>query len=195
VPSAARPRIVAFGDSLTSGHGIGQAHAYPAVLQQRLSEAGLDYIVVNAGVSGDTSGRALRRLDQALRGDVRILILALGANDGLRGIPVAQLKANLVHAIETAQARGIDVVLCGMEALPIYGFEYSVAFHNAYRELAARYRVPLVPFMLQNVIGNSRMMQRDQIHPSEAGARTLAANIWPYLEPLAGKYARPAYHG
>jgi acyl-CoA thioesterase-1 len=182
-------RIVALGDSLTSGHGIGTTRAFPAVLQQRLHAAGLDYSVVNAGVSGDTSAGALRRLDRALDGDVRVLVVALGANDGLRGIPVAQLTSNLSRIIETAQARGIAVLLCGMEALPIYGWDYSVAFHNAYRELAARYTVPLVPFMLTNVIGNPAMMQPDHIHPNAAGARTIADTIWPYLEPLVAQTA------
>lgn len=178
------PRIVAFGDSLTSGHGIGQARAYPAVLQQRIADAGLTGTMVNAGVSGDTSTRALHRLPRALDGDVRIVIVALGANDGVRGVPVAQLKANLAHIIEAAQARGISVILCGMEALPIYGWDYSVKFHNAYRELAAAYRIPLVPFILANVIGNPLMMQPDRVHPSAAGARAIAENIWPYLQPL-----------
>ncbi|HEY2906201.1 MAG TPA: arylesterase [Vicinamibacterales bacterium] len=181
---AESPRIVAFGDSLTSGHGIGLARAYPAVLQERMADAGLSGTMVNEGISGDTSGRALRRLQRALEGDVRILIVALGANDGVRGVPVAQLKANLSRIIETAQARGISVILCGMEALPIYGWDYIVNFHNAYRELAATYKIPLVPFILANVIGNPLMMQPDHIHPSAAGARAIAENIWPYLQPL-----------
>jgi acyl-CoA thioesterase-1 len=184
------PRIVAFGDSLTSGHGIGSARAYPAVLQQRLAEAGLSGTLVNAGVSGDTSARALHRLHRAIEGDVQVMILALGANDGIRGVPVAQLKANLAQIIEAAQARGIAVILCGMEALPIYGWDYSVGFHNAYRELASRYKVPLVPFMLANVIGNPERMQPDRIHPSAAGARAIADNIWPYLRPLLTQTAQ-----
>ena len=179
-----RPRIVALGDSLTSGHGIGAARAYPAIIQERIDAAGLDYSVVNAGVSGDTSAGALRRLDRALDGNVRVLVVALGANDGLRGVPVAQLKSNLSHIIETAQTRGISVLLCGMEALPIYGWDYTVAFHNAYRELAQQYKVPLVPFMLMNVIGNPALMQPDHAHPNAAGQRAIADNIWPYLEEL-----------
>jgi len=125
-----------------------------------------------------------------------VLIVALGANDGLRGVPIAQLEANLGHIIETAQARGISVLLCGMEALPIHGWDYSVAFHNAYRELAGKYQVPLVPFMLLNVIGNPEMMQPDRAHPNAAGARAIADNIWPYLDDLlqsiAGRHAHPA---
>jgi acyl-CoA thioesterase-1 len=182
--SASRPRVVALGDSLTSGHGIGTAKAYPAVLQDRLRADGLRVDVVNAGVSGAMSADGLRRLPGALQGDVRVLIVALGANDGLRGVPVAQLKSNVSRIISDAQARGISVLLCAMDALPIYGWDYTVAFHRAYRELAERFRVPLVPFMLQNVIGNDAMMQRDRVHPNAQGAQTIAANIFPYLKPL-----------
>jgi acyl-CoA thioesterase-1 len=181
---------VALGDSLTAGQGIGVVKAYPAVVQEWLDEAGLELTVVNAGVNGDTTARAVARLDRVLGGDVRILIIGLGANDGLRGVPVAQLKANLSRIIETAQGRGIAVLLCGMEALPVHGWDYSVAFHMAYRELAERYRVPLVPFMLTNVIGNPDMMQRDRIHPNAEGARAIAQNIWPYLKPLADSVVR-----
>ena len=176
------PRIVALGDSLTSGHGIGADRAYPARLQERLAQAGLHYTVVNAGVSRDTSAAALRRLEPALQGDVRVLIVALGANDGLRGVPVVQLKSNLAAIITAAQARGVAVVLCGMETLPIHGWDYTIQFHRAYRELAETYGVPLVPFILINVIGNPDMMQQDHAHPNAAGARTIAENIWPYLK-------------
>jgi acyl-CoA thioesterase-1 len=183
---------VALGDSLTSGQGIGAELAYPALLQQRLDAAGLEYTVVNAGVPGDTSTGALRRFERALDGDVRILIVALGANDGLRGVPVERLKENLGRIIETAQVRGIVVLLCGMEALPIHGWDYSVAFHNTYRDLAARYNVPLVPFILFNVIGNRELMQPDRGHPNAAGQRVIADKIWPYLEPLI---TQPAHKG
>jgi acyl-CoA thioesterase-1 len=181
---AEHPRVVAFGDSLTSGRGVGADEAFPAILQQRIEDDGLDYVVVNAGVSGDTSSRALRRLNTALDGDVRVLILALGANDGLRGVPVATLKSNLSRIIEQAQQRGATVLLCGMEALPLYGWNYSVAFHNVYRDLAQEYGVTLVPFILTNVIGNPDLMQHDHAHPNARGARAIADNIWPYLEPI-----------
>ncbi len=187
--SEGSPRVVALGDSLTSGHGIGAANAYPAVLQQRLAASGLDFQMVNAGISGDTSEGALRRLDRALSGNVRVLIVALGANDGLRGVPVATLKANLTRIIRTAQARGITVVLCGMETLPIRGREYSIAFHNVYRDLAATYKVTLVPFMLTNVVGNPALMLPDRAHPNAAGARVIANHIWPYLAAALGSVA------
>jgi len=183
----ATPRIVALGDSLTSGRGIGKADAYPAVLQDRLEDEGYDYKVVNAGVSGDTTARALRRYRDALESDVRILIVALGANDGLRGVAVDQLKSNLSVIIEEAQRRDISVLLVGMDALPVHGWAYSLAFHRAYEDLAARYRVPLVPSVLVNVMTNPALMQSDRVHPNEAGARAIASLIWPHLQPLLKK--------
>lgn len=185
--AAATPRIVALGDSLTSGHGIGKSNAYPAILQDRLNHEGLGFEVVNAGVSGATSADGVRRLRAALVGDVRVLIVALGANDGLRGVPVAQLTSNLSRIISEARARGIAVLLCGMYALPVHGWEYSAAFQRVYRDLASRFHVPLVPFMLANVIGNDAMMQRDRLHPNALGARMIADNIWPYLKRLVDR--------
>jgi len=188
---AARPRVVVLGDSLASGRGIGAAHAFPAVLQEKLDEDGLEFEMVNGGISGDTTTRALQRYERLLEGDVRVLVIELGANDGLRGVPVSQVKANLSRVIEAAQARGITVLLCGMEALPIHGWDYTVAFHNAFAELAKKYDVPLVPFILMNVIGNPDLMQPDRAHPNAAGARAIAENIWPYLKPLvAGRAAQ-----
>jgi len=185
---AARPRIVVLGDSLASGRGIGTEHAFPAVLQEKLDEDGLDFEMVNGGISGDTSARALRRFERLLDGDVRVLVVEIGANDGLRGVPVADVKANLSRVIEAAQTRGITVLLCGMEALPVHGWDYTVSFHNAYAELAKKYDVPLVPFILMNVIGNRDLMQPDRAHPNAAGARAIAENIWPYLKSvLVGK--------
>jgi acyl-CoA thioesterase-1 len=181
---ASRPRIVILGDSLASGRGIGAAHAFPAILQEKLDDASLEYEVVNAGVSGDTSTGGLRRFERALDGDVRVLVVELGVNDGLRGVPVAQVKTNLSRIIEAAQARNISVLLCGMEALPMYGWDYTVAFHNAFGELAKQYQLPLVPFILMNVIGNRELMQPDRAHPNAAGARAIAENIWPYLKQL-----------
>jgi acyl-CoA thioesterase-1 len=186
-PPEDRPRIVALGDSLTSGRGIGVADAYPAVLQDRLDGSGYDYRVVNAGVSGDTTGRALRRYREALDGDVKILILALGANDGLRGVPVEQLMSNLSEIIEEAQRRRIAVVLVGMDALPIRGWDYSVAFHRAYDSLAARYGITLVPSFLMKILTDNSLMQSDRAHPNKAGARAIADLVWPHLEPLLTK--------
>jgi len=181
----AGPRIVFLGDSLTAGLGLPVSAAYPSLLQERLNEAGLNFQVMNAGVSGDTSADALSRLDWALEGDVRVLIVALGGNDGLRGLPAEQLRDNLAAIIERAQTRGITVVLAGMEAPPNYGRDYIVSFHKVYPALAATYHLALIPFLLQNVAGIEALNQRDGIHPTAAGARIVADNVWAVLKPLA----------
>jgi acyl-CoA thioesterase-1 len=115
--------------------------------------------------------------------------VAFGANDGLRGVPVAEMRANLGRIIETAQAGGVSVLLCGMEALPLYGWQYTLDFHQVFPDLAARYQIPLVPFLLNGVLGNPDLMSSDGVHPNAAGAKVLAANIWPQLEPLARRVA------
>jgi acyl-CoA thioesterase I len=184
VPASANPRIVILGDSLTAGLGLPVEQSYPSLLQQRLKEAKLPYEIVNAGVSGDTSAGGLSRLDWALDGDVRILIVALGGNDGLRGLPPEQLKRNLAQIIERAQGRGIRVVLAGMEAPPNYGREYIVAFHQVYPALATQYHVALVPFLLQGVAGSETLNQPDGIHPTASGARMVADNVWAVLQPI-----------
>jgi len=181
----ARPRIVFLGDSLTAGLGLATSEAYPALIQQRLDAAGLNYEVVNAGVSGDTSAGGLARLDWALDGDVGILVVALGGNDALRALPTEQLKQNLAAIIQRAQARGITVVLAGMEAPPNFGRDYIVSFHKVYPELAGRYHVAFVPFLLQGVAGSDTLNQRDGIHPTAVGARILADTVWAVLKPLA----------
>jgi acyl-CoA thioesterase-1 len=159
------------------------AQAFPSRLQRRLEDARLDYTVVNAGVSGDTSAGGLSRLDWALDGDVRILVVALGGNDGLRGLPVAELTRNLSTIIERAQARGITVILAGMEAPPNYGHEYAFGFHGVYPTLAKKYGVALVPFLLERVAGITDLNQADGIHPTAEGAQIVADNVWAVLEP------------
>jgi len=178
-------KIVALGDSLTSGYGIARSEAYPSLLEQLLREARLPFVVVNHGVSGDTTAGGVRRLRAALDERPQILIVALGANDGLRGTPVPAVRRNLEEIIETAQARGVSVLLCGMDALPLYGWQYTVDFHHMFPSMAEKYGVPLVPFLLNGVFGNEAMLQRDMIHPNASGARVIAANIWSYLRPLA----------
>lgn len=190
-PAAARPRVAVLGDSLTAGLGVAKAASYPSLLQERLDAAGLDFEVVNAGVSGDTSAGGLARLDWALDGDVRVLIVALGGNDGLRGLPPEELQGNLAQIIERAQARNITVILAGMEAPPNYGRDYIVSFHKIYPALAAKYRVALVPFLLQGVAGDETLNQRDGIHPTAAGARIVADTVWAVLKPIAEARRRP----
>lgn len=177
--------VVALGDSLTSGHRLPQREAYPALIEEKLDEHGFDATVLNLGRNGDTTAGGVRRLPAALAGSPDILIVAFGANDGLRGVPVAQVRANLAAIVETAQSRGVAVLLVGMEALPLHGWQYTVDFHNVFVEIASRYRVPLVPFMLNGVFGNPDLMSRDAVHPNSAGAKVIAANIWTELLPLA----------
>ena len=149
----------------------------------------MPFRVVNHGVNGDTTSGALRRLDAALAENPHILIVALGANDGLRGVPVPTVLGNLERIIEAAQARNVAVLLVGMEALPLYGWQYTIDFHHVFPELAAKYDVPLVQFMLNGVLGNADLMSPDGIHPNAAGAKAIAANILPYLKPLAAQLA------
>ena len=183
--STAEPvRIVALGDSLTSGHRLPRTDAYPARLEAALKDDGVDAVVINHGVSGDTTTGGVRRLEAALADRPDVMIVALGVNDGLRGVPVATVRRNLETIIEAAQKRDVRILLCAMEALPIHGWQYTVDFHNLYNELARKYNVPLVPFMLLGVLGNADLMAPDGVHPNAAGARMLAGTILPYLRPL-----------
>ena len=185
--SSAPLRIVAFGDSLTSGHRLPQKDAYPAVIQQKLNAAGLPFTIANQGISGDTTTGALRRLDRALELKPQIAVVELGVNDGLRGVPVPQVKANLEKIIAAFQENNVEVLLCGMEALPFNGWQYTIEFHRMYEELALKYNVPLVPFVMNGVLGNPDMIADDGVHPNAAGARYIAGTIWEYLEPMAKK--------
>jgi acyl-CoA thioesterase-1 len=195
VAGASGPRVVILGDSLTAGLGLPMAKAYPSLLQHRIDDAGLAYTIVNAGVSGDTSAGGLSRLDWALDGDVRILVLALGGNDGLRGLPIAELSHNLSEIIERAQARGVTVILAGMEAPPNYGVDYTLAFHKAFPALAKKYHVALIPFLLERVAGISALNQADGIHPTADGAQIVADTVWSALKPAIEDDVRRADPG
>jgi acyl-CoA thioesterase-1 len=183
--------VVFLGDSLTAGLGLDPEQAYPALLQERVNAAGLHYALINAGVSGDTSAGGLSRLDWSLDGDVRVLVVALGGNDGLRGLPPAELRKNLAAIIERAQARHITVILAGMEAPPNFGQSYVVSFHQVYPDLAKTYHVALVPFLLQGVAGVDALNQQDGIHPTPKGARIVADNVWNVLGPVLEKGSPP----
>jgi len=184
--AAARPRIVFLGDSLTAGLGLPRAQSVPSLIQERLDAEGYAYEVVNAGVSGDTSAGGLRRLDWALDGHVEILVVELGANDGLRGLPVAEMKKNLREIVTRARERGIAVILTGMEAPPNYGPLYTAEFRRTFRELADEHDVVFVPFFLEGVAGVPALNNADRIHPNEEGARVIERTIWGALEPLLG---------
>jgi acyl-CoA thioesterase I len=189
-PASTRPRIVFLGDSLTAGYGLDLEQSVPSLVQKHLDAEGYTYEVVNAGVSGDTSAGGLRRLEWSLDGDVRILVLELGANDGLRGLPVAEMKRNLKTIVQTARNRGIDVLLTGMEAPPNYGAAYTSEFRRAFRDLAFEERVAFMPFYLYEVAGIPTLNIADGIHPNPAGARIVEANLWRSLKPLLEKNGR-----
>ncbi len=182
----ARPRIVCLGDSLTAGYGLDDpaTQSYPALLQAKLDAAGLGFEVVNAGVSGDTSAGGLRRLEWSLEGDVRVLVVALGANDGLRGLPVGELRANLERIVGDAQRRGLGVLLAGMQVPPNLGAAYADAFRDTFPAVARARGVALLPFLLSGVAGDPRLNQGDSIHPNALGTRLVAENVWAALRPL-----------
>ena len=162
----------------------------PALIQDRLHAEGRRYEVVNAGVSGDTSAGGLSRLEWSLEGDVEVLVIELGANDGLRGLPVSQMKRNLGEIVTRATQRGITVVLTGMEAPPNWGIAYTSEFRGVFRDLADEHDVAFVPFYLEGVAGISSLNNSDGMHPNAAGARIVADTLWRTLEPLLEKQDR-----
>jgi acyl-CoA thioesterase-1 len=186
-PSArsAPPAIVFLGTSLTAGLGLDPDHAYPAVVQQKIDSAGLRYTVVNAGQSGESSAGAVHRIDWILRQPPAFLVIETGANDGLRGQDPDSLRANIQRIIDRVRERSPStrIILAGMEALPNLGAEYTRRFRALYPGLAAANRVPLIPFLLDGVAGVDSLNQQDGIHPTEAGARIVAANVWRVLGP------------
>ena len=175
------------GDSLTAGLGIPRDQAYPAVLQRKLHDTGIPLEVINAGVSGDTSSDGLRRANWALEGDVRLLIVALGANDGLRGLPATQMKVNLQSIIHRARQRAIPVLLVGMEAPPNFGEQYAASFRQVFQDLARENKVTFVPFLLEGVAGVPDLNQPDGVHPTSAGAARIADHLWPAVKTMIDK--------
>ena len=189
-PAPTRPRIVFLGDSLTAGYGLDIEQSVPSLVQKQLDAEGYKFEVVNAGVSGDTSAGGLRRLEWSLDGDVRILVLELGANDGLRGLPVAGMKQNLKTIIAAVKTRGIEVLLAGMEAPPNYGPAYTSEFRRVFRDLADEERVTFMPFYLYQEAGVPTLNIADGMHPNPAGSRIVEANLWRSLKPLLDKQNR-----
>ena len=186
-PAKSLPKIVAFGDSLTAGLGLPQSASYPSLLQKKIEADGFAYEVVNAGVSGDTSAGGVRRIDWALEGDVKIVILELGANDILRGQPVDEMKNNLAAIIERVKAHGATVLLAGMEAPTNSGVEYRQAIHEAFVSLSREYNVPLIPFFLDGVAAIDSLNQCDGIHPNEEGTKIVTETVYRSLRPLLEK--------
>jgi len=179
-----RPRIVAFGNSLTAGLGVAAEEAYPARLQRLLQEDGLRYRVINAGVSGDTTAGGLRRVDWVLKSRPDMVILELGANDGLRGLNLQETKTNLERIIQRCQDASVTVVLAGMKLPPNYGADYTKGFERIYPELARRYRLTLIPFFLDGVAGSASLNQADGIHPTSEGYRIIAERVLETVKPL-----------
>lgn len=186
-----RPVILAFGDSLTAGYGLDQKQAWPTLLQHRINEKGLDYRIVNAGISGDTTAGGLARLPALLaREKPRLVILELGANDALRGLSLSQAKANLDRMIKMSQAAGAQVLLVGMRIPPNYGSAYARKFQKMYPDLAHAHNTPLLPFLLEGVAGSFDLNLDDGIHPNAAGQRIVSKTVWKAVQPLLTQTAR-----
>lgn len=187
-----RPIIVAFGDSLSEGTGVGYGESFPDVLQQKLDAGGYKYRVVNMGIGGDTTTGGLARVQTVTALKPEIVLLELGGNDGLRGVPVAATRANLEQIIQALQAAGVSrIVLAGMSLPPNYGAGYIKAFENIYRDLAAKYKLTLIPFLFEDIAkvltSQPGLMQRDGIHPSAAGHKIMAETVFRYMRPVLRK--------
>ncbi len=179
-----RPTIVAFGDSLTAGHGLEPGQSYPDNLQKLLDRRGLRYRVVNQGISGDTTDGGLDRVRQALELKPAVVILELGANDGLRGLPLTLTSFNLARMIDLFHRGGAKVLLAGMTLPRNYGPDYVQGFEHVFRNLAREKHVALIPFLLEGVATDPRLMQPDAMHPTAEGTRRVAATVLRYLLPL-----------
>ena len=190
-PAAAEKRdgrhaILFVGTSLTAGYGLGAQFAYPAVIQARIDSAGLPYRVINAGISGETSAGGLRRIDWALQQPISVLVLELGANDGLRGLDTDSLEHNLDQIIRRTRAKYPDaeIVIAGMQAPPNLGPDYTHEFRSVYGRLADRHDAVFIPFLLEGVAGVPALNQSDSMHPTAEGQRIMAQTVWRYLRPL-----------
>ena len=183
-----RPKIVAFGDSLTAGFGLLEKESYPYLLQERLKADGYDYEVVNAGVSGDTTLGGLERIDWVLEiENIKILILELGANDLMRGVPAEQVKHNLDTIIKKAKAKNVRVLLCGMLAPPTSGSSYGRDFANLFPDLATQHKLDYLPFLLENVALKKELNQADGIHPNAVGEKIMTENVYNVLKPMLSR--------
>ncbi|MEJ2236953.1 MAG: arylesterase [Gemmatimonadales bacterium] len=187
IPTASdsRPVVLFLGTSLTAGYGLSAGEAYPSLIQQKIDSVGLGFRVVNAGESGGTSAGGVRRIGWLLRQPLAALVLELGANDGLRGQDLANLKRNLQTIIDTTLATypEVEIVIAGMEAPPNLGQRYTAGFRQVFQELAEENGVGLIPFILEGVAGLPELNQADGIHPTEAGQRLMAETVWEVLEP------------
>jgi acyl-CoA thioesterase I len=179
-----RPAIVAFGDSLTAGFGAEPGSSYPDFLQKDLDRAGLRWRVVNAGVSGDTTTDGANRVSEVLAVKPRVVILEFGGNDGLRGLPIETTRANLDQMIVALRNSGATVILAGMTLPPNYGPDYIQGFERVYQDLAVKYKLVRIPFLLQGVATDRSLMQRDGIHPTGQGNEKVAVTVMKYVRPV-----------
>ena len=185
---AAAPAILVLGDSISAAWGINTEEGWVALLQQRLIDMQYNYHVVNASVSGDTTRTALNRLDDALQQhQPAIIIVALGGNDGLRGLPFSEIEASLSAIIEKSQQAGVSVLLAGVRLPPNYGAYYNSRFATLFQNLSEKYKVPLVPKILDQVADDSTLMQADRTHPTAEGQKQVLENVWPQIETLLEK--------
>jgi len=182
--------LVVLGDSLSAGFGVDPSEAWPARIQEKIREAGLPWKLVNAGLSGDTSAGGLRRLDWILRRPVDALLLELGSNDGLRGLPLEATRTNLQTVIERTRAKypKVRIVLAGMKMPENLGEAYTRQFETLYRDLAETNKVALIPFLLDGVGGRAELNLPDQIHPNAEGHHRVATNVWKVLQPVLQPY-------
>jgi acyl-CoA thioesterase I len=185
-PPSDRPTILFVGTSLTAGYGLEEEQAYPALIQQKIDSAGLGYRVVNAGVSGETSAGALRRIDWLLREPVAVLVVETGANDGLRGLPPDSLRANIQAIFDRAKklTPSPKLVVLGMRMPPNLGRAYAQRFEDVYPEVAHKNGATLVPFLLQGIGGIPGLNQPDGVHPTAEGQKRMAETVWRVLEPV-----------
>lgn len=186
-PVDTRPEIACYGDSLTAGLGLEPEQSFPALLQRELDREGYRYRVANFGVSGDTTQDGLERLPLVLADKPVLVVLELGANDGLRGQPVAVTKDNVAKMIEALQQGGAQIILAGITLPPNYGPAYIAKFQAIYPELAAKYKVPLIPFLLAGVAGDDSLMQKDGLHPNSRGTKLVERSVLKSIKPLLRK--------
>lgn len=185
---AENPKILIFGDSLSAAYGLPQQEGWAALLQKKLHSQQYEYDVVNASVSGETTSGGLSRLNAALaKTQAAIIILELGANDGLRGLPLSEMNANLSAMIKQSKANKAKVLLLGMKLPPNYGPRYAESFSLSYTQLSKDHKISLVPFMLENVAAKPDLIQQDGLHPNALGQPIILENIWPYLQSLLKK--------
>ena len=179
--------VLAFGDSLTAGYGVKDEESYPSKLQEKISSAGFPHKVVNAGVSGDTTAGGVRRIRWLMKHEPEIVILALGANDGLRGLSIDEMRKNLETMITICREHNAQILLAGMKALPNYGEDYMREFETVFPELAEKHDLIFLPFLLEGVAGEREYTQSDGLHPLASGYSIITDLVWQRLKPMLKK--------